>query len=140
MSGREKGKKLLADLASKVRKEVTPDGEPVLHARGQKAVGDLAKDLAGPDGLPGLQLFRDTTDKFRVQRPARNGEIAVAWQRPIGAIVVVVHRGERREAEVKYVYREADDEWHRMEGEGELYEDVSKWLVDVLYPEAKRTP
>lgn len=138
MSGREKGKKLLADLAEKVRAEVAPTGEPQMHARGQKAVADLAKDLGEGDGLPGLKLFRDAVDRFRIQRPGRNGEIAVRWDRPIGAIIVQVYRGERREAEVRYVYHEVEDEWRRMEGDSELYEDVTRWLVEVLYPEARR--
>lgn len=139
MSGRERGKKLFSELAGKVRQEVSPSGEPLLHARGQKAVGDLAKDLEAPDGFPGLKVFRDATDRFRVQRPNRNGQITVQWQRPIGMITVLVERHDRRDPEVRYVFNEPEDEWRRMEGEGELYEDVAHWLTEVLYPEAKRT-
>jgi hypothetical protein len=138
MSGRERGKQLFADLAKKVRDDLAPSGEPLLHARGQKAVSDLAADLSGPDGLPGLRVFRDRTDQFRLQRPSKNAQITVQWQRPIGAVVVSLEKNGRAEPDVRYLWREASDDWHRMEGEGELYEDVSKWLVEYLYPEAKR--
>ena len=137
MSGRERGKKLFADLATKARDQIAPSGEPLLHARGQKAVAELAADLSGPDTPPGLKLFRDGVDRFRLQRPGRNGEIDVRWNRPIGAIVVQTAKGERADPEVKYLYREAADEWTRMEGEGELYEDISKWLTEYLYPELR---
>jgi hypothetical protein len=138
MSGRERGKQLLADLAKKVKEEVAPSGEPVLHARGQKAVADLASDLSGPDAPPGLRVFKDAVDRFRLQRPGRNGQIAVAWDRPIGAIVVQVEKLGRRERDVRYRFEEGADEWRRMEGEGELYADIAQWLADVLYPESKR--
>jgi hypothetical protein len=137
MSGRDRGKKLFADLAEKARAQIAPSGEPVLHARGQKAVADLAADLSGPESPPGLKVFRDGGDRFRLQRPGRNGEIAVRWNRPIGAIVVMTARGDRVDPEIKYLYRDTEEEWTRMEGEGELYEDISKWLVEYLYPELK---
>jgi hypothetical protein len=138
MSGREKGKKLFAELANKVRKEIAPNGEPELNKRGLEALQELADDLTGPDGLPGLRVFKDGVHQFRLQRPQRNGQIIVSWNRGIGAITIVVEKLSGREAEVKYLWREADDAWTRMEGTGELYEDVSKALVDTLYPEAKR--
>lgn len=138
MSGRERGKKLLAGLSAKVREEVAPSGEPLLHAKGQKAVLDLANDLQGPDAPPGLKVFKDAVDRFRLQRPQRNGQISVRWERPIGAVVVLVEKGDRRDPEIRYVLHEAEDEWRRMEGEGELYEDIASFLVEVLFPEGKR--
>jgi hypothetical protein len=138
MSGRERGRQLLAALAEKVRKEVAPSGEPILHAKGQKAVAELAADLSGDHGPPGLKVFRDAHDRFRVQRPNKNAEIGVEWQRPIGAVVLKCDKGGHPSPDVRYTYREADDAWHRMDGEGELYEDVTELLAEVLYPEAKR--
>ena len=139
MSGRERGKELLANLAQQVRKEVAPSGEPMLHAKGQKALAELAADLSDGDGLPGLKVLRDGSDRVRLQRPQRHGQITIEWQRPIGAMVAIVEKDGRREAEIRYLLVEAEDEWKRMEGEGELYSDVTKWLGDVLYPESKRT-
>jgi hypothetical protein len=138
MSGRDKGKKLFADLADKVRTEVAPSGEPLLHKRGQKAVADLATDLSGENAPMGLRVFRDAVDRFRLQRPGKNAQIEVRWERPIGGVVVQSEKMDRRDPEVKYLFREAEDEWHRMEGEGELYEDISKLLIDYMYPEARR--
>jgi hypothetical protein len=138
MSGRERGKQLFADLATKVRKEAAPSGEPLLHNKGQQAVADLMADLTGPEGPPGLRAFRDTPDKFRLQRQGKNAQIAVEWQRAIGAIVVLVERGERRDPEVRYLLNETDDEWRRMGGTGEIYQDLSNWLTELMYPEARR--
>ena len=138
-SGRERGKQLLSAFSAKVKKEVAPSGEPVMHARGQKAVAELAADLSGADAPPGLKVFRDAVDRFRAQRPGKNAEIRVEWQRPIGCIVVVLDKAGRLQPEVKYVYRDDDEAWHRMEGEGELYEDVMGLLAEAMYPEARRS-
>jgi hypothetical protein len=138
MSGRERGKKLLADLATKVRKEMAPNGEPILHARGQKAIAELAADLSGNDGPPGLRVFRDAVDRFRLQRPGRDAQVSIGWQRPIGAIVMITEHGDKRDPEVRYLYADADDEWRRMDGDGELYADVAKSLSELMYPESKR--
>jgi hypothetical protein len=137
-SGRERGKQLLSAFSAKVKKEIVPSGEPVMHARGQKAVAELAADLGGAEAPPGLRVFRDAVDRFRLQRPGKNAEIRVEWQRPIGAIVVAIEKAGRVSPEVKYVFREAEDAWHRMEGDGELYEDVMNLLGDAMYPEARR--
>jgi hypothetical protein len=137
-TGRERGKQLLSAFSAKVKKEVAPSGEPVIHARGQKAVAELAADLSGPDAPPGLKVFRDAIDRFRVQRQAKNAEIRVEWQRPIQCIVVALEKAGRTLPEVKYVHRDGDDSWHRMEGEGELYEDVMGLLAEAMYPEARR--
>lgn len=137
-SSRDRGKKLLAGLGAKVREELDTSGQSLLHIKGQKAVADLAKDLEGPDAPPALKVFKDAVDRFRLQRPTRNGQIAVRWERAIGAIVMQVELGPVKQPEVRYVHREEDDSWNRMEGEGELYEDVTFWLGEVLYPESKR--
>jgi len=64
----EEGKKRLKELAKQVRDKVATTGAPVLQQRGLDIVEDLAKELTGPDGLPGLKLYRDSPTKFRVQR------------------------------------------------------------------------
>ncbi len=138
MSGRERGKELLSAFSAKVKKEVLPSGEHILHARGQKAVAELAADLGGSDGPPGLRVFRDAVDRFRLQRPNKNAEVTVEWNRPVGAILVKSDKAGRTAAEIRYTHRDADDAWHRMEGEGELYEDIMALLADTMYPEAKR--
>lgn len=138
MNGRERGKELLSAFSAKVKKEVLPSGEPILHALGQKAVADLAQDLGGADGPPGLRVLRDAGDRFRLQRPNKNAEITVEWVRPIGAIVVKNDKAGRLAPERRYTHRAADDAWHRMEGEGELYEDIMGFLAETMYPEAKR--
>lgn len=138
MSGRERGRQLLAALSEKVKKEVAPSGEPILHAKGQKAVAELAADLGGEHGPPGLKVFRDAHDRFRVQRANKNAEIGVEWQRPIGAVVVKTEKSGHASPDVRYTYRDEDDAWHRMDGDGELYEDVTALLTELLYPEAKR--
>ena len=82
----EEGKKRLKDLAEQVREKVATTGAPVLHQRGLDMVEDLAKELTGPDGMPGLKLHRDSPAKFRVQRSQRNAELTIEWERDIGAL------------------------------------------------------
>jgi hypothetical protein len=38
----------------------------------------------------------------------------------------------------RYVYDQTDDHFRRMEGEGELHDDLADTLTEYLYPEAKR--
>src|SRR5690242_18001659 len=131
----EKGKKLFQDLAKQVREKVQPSGEPVLHKRGLDAVEQLATDLADPEGMPGLKVRRDLPSKFRLDRPPRNAEIAVEWQREIGAIVVTMEKHGEPRTVVRYVFDEGANHWRPMDGAGELYKDIAAALVHYLYPE-----
>ncbi len=133
----EGGKKLLKDLSKQVREKLSPGGEPLLNQKGLALVEELAKELTGPDGMPGLHLFRDGPHKFRLQRERKNAEICVEWQRPIGAAVLTgTAMGSVKSAE-RYVWDEAQTKWRRLDGLGEIYEDLSKALVDYLYPEGR---
>lgn len=38
----------------------------------------------------------------------------------------------------RYVYDQAEDHFRRMEGEGELHEDLHDALIEYLYPEIKK--
>jgi hypothetical protein len=131
------GKKLLKDLAAKVREKTTSTGEPLVHARALVVIDELQKELGGPEGMPGLHVFREGTAKFRLQREKKNGEVVVEWQRPIGAIVVTATVLGSTKSTREYVWDEPQQKWRTLDGLGELWEDVSKALVDVLYPEGK---
>jgi hypothetical protein len=136
----ENGKKLLMDLAATVRERVSPAGEPLVNREGIKMVERLARDLTAPGGVPGLKLWRDTPTKFRLTRPPRNAEILLEWQRDIGAMVLAGEKfGEPRRM-TRYVYDPEQAHFRRMEGEGELYEDVVEALVEYLYPEGHKEP
>jgi len=133
----EGGKKLLKDLSKQVREKLSPGGEPLLHAKGLALVEEMAKELTGPDGMPGLHVFRDAPHKFRLQRQKKNAEIAVEWERPIGAAVMTsTEMGHVKRTE-RYVWDEAQARWRRLDGLGEIYEDLSNALVELLYPEGR---
>jgi len=134
----EKGKKLLADLAGVVREKTAPTGEPLLHREGIKMVERLARDLMAPGGVPGLQLWRDSPVRFRLTRPNRNAEILLEWQRDIGAMILSGEKFGDPKKLTRYVFDPNDQHFRRMEGEGELYEDLVAALVEYLYPEGKR--
>ena len=134
----ENGKKLLADLATTVREKVAPSGEPLLHREGLKMVERLARDLTAPGGMPGIKLWRDSPTKFRLQRSPRNAEIGVEWQRDIGAMVMTGEKHGGPRSMTRYVFDQELQHFRRMEGEGELYEDLVAALVEYLYPEGRR--
>jgi hypothetical protein len=136
----EKGRKLLQDLAGAVREKVSPTGEPLLNREGIKMVERLARDLTAPGGMPGLKLWRDTPTRFRLQRAPRNAEIMIEWQRDIGAMVMTGEKHGEPKRLVRYVFDQAEEHFRRMEGEGELYEDLVAALVEVLYPEGRQDP
>jgi hypothetical protein len=131
------GKKLLKDLAAKVREKTDNSGEQLLDLRALKQIDELAKELTGPDAMPGLKLWRDTTAKFRLQRERKNAEIAIEWQRNIGAIVMTGMSMGKMSFTHRYLSPDEAAGWRRMDGLGELYEDLSKALTDLLYPEAR---
>jgi hypothetical protein len=138
-SSEDRGKKLLQDLAKTVQDKLAPSGEPIANRRGLKMIEKLARELTGPNAMPGLKLYRDTPGKFRLGRPPKNAEISVEWQRDIGAIVMTgeKHAGARKT--VRYVYDEGTDVWRRLEEVGDLWEDVVEALVEYLYPEGRTT-
>jgi hypothetical protein len=133
----EEGRKRLKDLAKQVREKVATTGAPVLQQRGLDIVEDLAKELTGPDGLPGLKLYRDSPMKFRVQRPPRNAEITVEWDRDIGAVGLTSQKHGEPKSFVRYVWDSGESKWRKLDGGGEIYEDVTSSLVEYLYPEMK---
>ena len=133
----EEGKKRLKDLAQQVRDKVAKTGAPVLQQRGLDIVEDLAKELTGPDGLPGLKLHRDSPTKFRVQRSPRNAELTVEWERDIGALGLTCQKHGEPKSFVRYVWDEGESKWRKLDGGGEIYEDVTSALVEYLYPEMK---
>ena len=133
----EDGKKRLKDLAKQVREKVAVTGAPLLNQRGLEIVEELAKELTGPDGMPGLKLYRDSPAKFRLARAQRNAEITVAWERDIGALGLTCEKHGEPKTFVRYVWDEGDSKWRKLDGGGEIYDDVTSALVDYLYPEAK---
>jgi hypothetical protein len=133
----ERGRKRLQDLAKTLQEKVAPSGESLLNRQGLKMIERLARDLTGENAMPGLRVWRDSASKFRLQRPPRNAEIAVEWQRDIGAIVMTAEKHGNPRALVRYVYDAAEDHFRKMEGEGELYDDLTEALVEYLYPEGR---
>jgi hypothetical protein len=133
----DRGRKLLQDLAKTVQEKVSPTGEPLLNREGLKMIERMARELTAPGGMPGLKLWRDSPSKFRIQRPPRNAEISLHWQRDIGAMVMTGEKHGGPRALVRYVLDQEQNHWRRMEGEGELYEDMVASLVEHLYPEGR---
>ena len=134
----EEGKKRLKDLASRVREKLDTSGEAHLHARGLALIEEMAKELTGPDALPGLRLFRDGPNKIKLQRERKNAEIVFEWERPIGAAVMTcVQLGQVKRTE-RYVWDEATQAWRRMSGApGEPFSDIGDALAEGLYPEGR---
>jgi len=133
----DEGRKKLLGLAAKVREKTGPTGVPSLDQRGLALVDDLAKTLTGTDGLPGLRLHRESAAKFRLERPPRNADVWVEWQRPIGALVVVSQLFGNPKITVRYVYDQALGHFRAMENDAEVYGDLSRILMETLYPEAR---
>ena len=133
----EDGKKRLKDLAKQVREKTTTTGAPQLHQKGLDLVDELSKELTGPDGMPGLKLYRDAPSRFRLQRAPRNAEITIEWQRDIGALALICEKHGEPKVLTRYVWDEGTKNWRRLEGGGEIYEDVTAALVAYLYPEHK---
>lgn len=133
----DEAKKRLKDLAKQVREKVTPSGAPQLHQRGLELVEELAKELGSPDGMPGLKVWRDSPSKLRLTRPMRNAEIGLEWQREIGALAMTCDRHGEPKVLVRYVWDDGATRWRRLEGGGDVWEDVTAALVEYLYPEAK---
>lgn len=133
----EDGKKRLKDLAKQVREKTATSGSTALHEKGLALVDELAKELTGPDGMPGLKLYRDNPQRFRLQRSPRNAEITVEWQREIGALALTKEKHGEPKSMVRYVWDEGEKKWRRLDGGGDVWDDVSTALVEYLYPEAR---
>lgn len=133
----DEGRKKLANLHKQIRDKVTPAGAPLLDKKGLEIVEQLSKDLAGPEAAPGIRLYRDAPNKFRLQRPPRNAEITIEWQREIGALVVTADKHGQPKAMSRFVWDEGQGHWRSMDDNGELYDAVSALLVECLFPEAK---
>ena len=138
--GTDNGRKLLQDLATSVRERVSPAGEPLVNREAIKMVERLARDLTAPGGMPGLKLWRDSPTRFRLTRAPRNAEILLEWQRDIGAMVLAGEKHGEPKQLTRYVWDQEQAHFRRMEGEGELYEDMVAALVEYLYPEGRREP
>jgi hypothetical protein len=134
----ENGRKMLKDLASVVREKVAASGEALVNREGLKMVERLARDLSAPDGMPGIRVHRDAPTKIRLQRPNRNAEIAIEWQRDIGAMVMTGEKFGDPKQLMRYVFDQELSHFRRLEGGGELYEDLVGWLVEFLYPEGRK--
>jgi hypothetical protein len=121
-----------------VREKLDTSGAEQLHLKGLALIEEMAKELTGPDGLPGLRLFRDGPHKIKLQREKKNAEIVFEWERPIGAATMTcLQMGQVKRSE-RYVYDDAMQAWRRLSGApGEPFADVSDALVEVLYPEAR---
>lgn len=130
-------KKRLRDLAKQVREKVTPTGAPLLHQKGLELVEELATELSAPDGMPGLKVWRDSTQKIRLTRPPRNAEITLEWQREIGALAMTCEKHGEPKVLVRYVWDESAKKWRKLDGGGDIWEDVTGALVEILYPEGK---
>jgi hypothetical protein len=133
----EDGKQRLKDLAKQAREKVAKTGAPVLYQRGLDIVEELAKELTGPDGMPGLKLHRDSPAKFRVQRANRDAELTIEWDRDIGAVGLTCQKHGEPKTFVRYVWDQGDSKWRKLDGGGEIFDDVATALVDFLYPEMK---
>lgn len=134
----ENGRKRLQDLSKALQEKLSPAGEVLVTRRALKTVERLARDLTGESAMPGLRVWRDAAGKFRLERPPRNAVITLEWQRDISAMVLTTEKFGGPRSLARYVYDQAEDHFRRMEGEGELHEDLHDALIEYLYPEAKR--
>jgi len=134
----ENGRKLLQDLANRVSEKVSSTGEQLVNREGLKMVERLARDLTAPGGMPGLKLWRDSPTKFRLQRSPRNAELALEWQRDIGAMVMSGEKLGDPRVVTRYVFDQELGHFRRFEGGGDLYEDLVAALVEYLYPEGRK--
>jgi hypothetical protein len=133
----ENGRKLLENLAANVREKVSPSGLPLVNREALKMIERLARDLEVPNGMPGIRVWRDAPTKIRLTRPPRNAEITVEWQRDIAAMSLVGEKFGEPKKLTRFVFDTEEQHFRRMEGTGELYEDLVGTLVEFLYPEGK---
>lgn len=132
----EDGRKRLKELAQNIRAKAAQSDEG-RHKKGLLLVEMMARDVTGEDGMPGIKLWRDAPSKFRLTRGNRNAEITLEWQREIGAAVMTCTKQNEPKKVARYILDDAAEVWRRMEGEGEIYDDLAGALVEYLYPEGK---
>jgi hypothetical protein len=128
----------LKDLARGVREQAKVDVRLQLDLRGMAMLEQIVGDLTGPEGMPGLYVHRDAASKVRLRRQGKAGQITVEWDRAIGALEVTYEKFNARPRKVRYLLSEAEGAWRSMEAQGELYEELTEGLKEILYPEAKR--
>lgn len=133
----ENGRKLLDGLAAQVREKVSPSGAPLVNREALKMIERLARDLEAPNGMPGIRVWRDAPTKVRLTRPPRNAELSIEWQRDIAAMVLTGEKFGEPKKLTRYVFDAELQHFRRMEGAGELYEDLVAALVEFLYPEGR---
>ena len=134
----DEGKKRLKDLAAQVREKATSRGAPSLDPRGLALVDELARELGSPDAMPGLRINRDGPHKFRLSRTPRNADILVEWQRDVGALGITCEKHGEPKMFVRYVWDQPASKWRKLDGGGEIWEDIAAYLTEYLYPEAKQ--
>jgi hypothetical protein len=132
------GRKLLRDLASKVRTQTDTSGNARVEQLGADTIEQLIAEVTGADGMPGLNAFRDRPDRIRLRRQGRPGQIILELDRPTVSIVVTFEKFNARTRQVRYIHDDGADSWHPLDGGGELWTDIAAGLVDCLYPEGKR--
>jgi hypothetical protein len=132
------GRKLLRDLASKVRTQTDTSGNARVEQLGADTIEQLIAEVTGPEGMPGLNAFRDRTDRIRLRRQGRPGQIVLELDRPTLSIVLTFEKFNARTRQVRYIHDNDADNWHPMDSAGELWSDLAAGLTDCLYPEAKR--
>ena len=133
----DEAKRKLKDLAKQVREKVASTGHAVLHQKGLDLVDEIARELSSPDAMTGLRVLRDSPAKLRLQRPNRNAEITIEWHRDIGALAMTSEKHGEPKRLVRYVLDEPKAHWRRLEGGGEVWDDLTAVIVEVLYPEVR---
>lgn len=131
------GRKLLKDLAQKVRDRQKASGLAQLDARGEALLDQIVTDLTGPGGMPGLYAVRDGATRARLQRMGRAGRVTLDWQRSIGMLEVTIEKFGSPARMERYLLRESEGAWRSYSSNGELFADLSAGLAEALYPEAR---
>ncbi len=134
----EDAKNKLKALAKQVREKVAQNGHALLNQRGLELLDEMAKELASPDGMPGLRVLRDGTQRLRLQRPNRNADIVIEWHRDVGLLSMTSEKHGESKKTTRYVFEEQPKaRWRRFDdGGGDVWDDLTNVIVEVLYPEA----
>jgi hypothetical protein len=130
-------KERLRALAGNVRTKLDPSGEHLVHQKGLGLVEEIARELGGAMAMPGLTVLRPAVEKAKLLRSGKNAEIVVSWERPIGALELTSRALGKERTFRRYVWDGGTSVWRRMEGVGELWEDLQAELLAVLYPDVR---
>lgn len=130
-------KQRLRDLANNLRAKLDPSGEAQVHAKGLALVEEISGELAGGLAMPGLTVLRPAVERLKLLRSGRNAEIAISWERPIGALELTSKLLGKERTFRRYVWDAAASSWRRMEGIGEIWADLQAEIAAVLYPEVR---